>query len=446
LRFRGSLILFIILLVTGAFYYLYFLPMQERLRREEELRRHLFNIPPDEVDYIKLLVNGLEYELRKTDEGWFIMRPEELRADDVIIRKTIEKLNSGEIKKLITLDVSRLEEFGLKRPIIYALLGYRGNIAEFFFGRPSPTEEDVYVYRRGTDGIFLVSRDIADALSHDLYSLRRKEPFFFDPKRVKEIRIVRQSDIIDMRRAGNVWWMDSPLKGRCSSREVARLLEEISTVRAIEFVDHKKPDPSRFPRSASILLIGQGDNPVQIDLYYWGTTEDTGIVVYQHGLDYYARVDRDFWNEIHRDVARFRYRNLFDMSLEEIRRLEFTDKEGTLIIERRGGQWYYGPSRPDRVLVEDLLRRLLEMEAYRFTSKKDLEMGHPRMSVILSASGGKVQRLDVYDEVDTGKVGFAEGNEVKTFYAVASNLDEPVIVTDLQIGDIKGWLTKVVGR
>jgi hypothetical protein len=446
-RFKGALFLFVIFVLVGGFYFLYFLPVEKNIKKAEELKKRLFNISTERVDYIRLVVNGNEYELKKKKEGWFITKPETLLADEIIIKKMLEKLNKEKIKKLVTMDMSRLSEFGLKVPAIYALFGYEGNIVEFFLGRPNPAATDVYIYRRGMDGIFLVSKDIVTVLNHNLFSLRRKEPFLFDPARVAGIKIIKDSDTVEMRYSqGKGWIMITPNMGRCSEREVIRFLEDIRSVRAEEFYDHMQPEPERYPRNAKLVLLNRDGSEVVIDLYFWGTSIDTGIVVYQHGLDYYARTGREFWNRIHEDASIFRYRNIFEIRSDDVVKIEFIDKEDKVVISNKSGQWSYSQKILDKIVIDELLERLADIEAYRIINKRDFDRDSVTMRLAISNSDGNRQVLNVYDEVDIGKRAFSMKAELKTHYAEASNLKDPVLITNLQMMDIKDWIFKAIRK
>ena len=375
-----------------------------------------------------------------------MIKPKYLPADDAVISKIVEVLNSEKIKKVITTDITRSSEFGLKPPYIYAFFGHRGLIDEFFIGKPNPAETGVYLYKRGLDAIFLVSKDVASALSHDLYSLRSKVPFEIDRDKLSRIVIKRRKDTLDINRTTDGWFMHSPIKGRCSTKYVNKLIEDICTVHADEFFDDKKPNPERFPNKAWIELYEGPDRRILIDVYYWGTTPDTGILVYQHGLSYYARVGRDFWNSINREAPFFKYRNLFEFNPEQLIAIKLKDKDKAWIINKKDNRWLYKDRILNRQVLGEFIELLLNAEAYSVTEKtKDQNREAERFSLeLLGADNRILGMLKVYGEAPLNRYAFAGTEELKAYYAESANLKEQILITNLQIKQLKEAFMKLI--
>lgn len=445
MRFKGSVVLVLIATVIGVLYFFYLLPHQQRLKKEKELKERLFNVPVDEIDYIKIIKGKDEFELKRFDSTWMITKPKRLLADRAIISLMIDILNREKIKKVVSTDIKKAKEFGLEPPYIYAFFGHRGEIDEFFVGRPSPSGAGVYLYRRGLDAIFLVSEDVASALTHDLYSLRKKEPFVFNRDHLRRIIIRRKKDTLEFSKTSLGWFMSSPIEGRCSLKDVLKLIEDIATVRAEEFFDEGAPDPSDYPKSAKIELIEDSGRVVDIDVYFWGTSVDRGIVVYQHGLPYYARVGRDFWNILHQDASSFRYRNLFEFRPEETFRIVVKKYSETLLIEKKGEKWMYENRTLDRTMVEEFIEMLNGTEAYRLIQEKDFRRDKERFRVtVWGRQGNILGLLRVYGEAPRDSFAFSEDRQLKTYYAETANLVDKVIVTNLQMNDIYEAIKKTI--
>jgi len=444
-RFKGSVVLVLIAVVIGAFYFFYFLPHQQRIEKEKELKERLFDVPVDEIDYIKIIKGKDEFELKRDGNTWIITGPKRLLADEAIISMMIDILNREKVKKVVSTDINKAAEFGLEPPYIYAFFGHGGRIDEFFVGRPSPSGAGVYLYRRGLDAIFLVSEDVASALSHDLYSLRKKEPFVFDKDHLKRIVIRRKKDTLDLSKTSLGWFMRSPIEGRCSLRNVLKLIEDIATVRADEFFDESVPEPSDYPKSAKIELVEDSGRQITIDVYFWGTSVNRGIVVYQHGLSYYARVGRDFWNNIHQDASSFRYRNLFEFKPEEAFKIAVRKDKESLLIERKGRKWMYKDRPLDDTMVEEFMELLNGMEAYRLVEKEEFKKGKGSFSLTVWGRQGNILGvLKVYGEAPRDSFAFSEEAELKTYYAESTNLVDKVIVTNLQMNDIYEAIKKTI--
>jgi hypothetical protein len=446
-RFKGALVLFVLSLLIGGVYFLYILPAQKEAERKRQLKERIFTVSADEIDYIRLINRGQDYRLEKTANGWMLVKPKRLIADQKIISKIIEVLNKERIIKVVATDLKRMDEFGLTSPVIYAAFGHRGGLEEFFIGRPAPAKAGAYLYKKGLDGIFLVSLDVAGALNQTLYGLRKKEPFVFDETAIKKIVIERKDDRLEMVRKENGWFMLSPVKGRCSDKAVWRFIEEMKTLRADEFYDGKKPKPSDYDKSVRIKLFFDDKTEV-MDVYFWGTEYNKGLVLYQHGLDYFARTNqRDFWNSLHESAWTFRYKNLFDVNPEDVYAITGRMGEETITLKRKGNRWFSSGRKLSEDRVYAFIQMLNGIEAYGIT-EKDFIKTEKYFSLLLKDRNGKdVASLYVYGEAKIYSTSFdLERGDIKVFYAESSNLTDKCLVTNFQVEDLYKSLKKLVAE
>jgi hypothetical protein len=446
LRFKGALALFAASLLLGGVYFLYLLPEKKEAERKRELRERIFTVPPGDVDYIMLVNQGQEYELRKGTDAWMVTKPRKLYADMKIIKNMLDVLNKEKILKVVATDTDRLGEFGLMNPVIYAAFGHGGEMEEFFIGRPTPAKSGAYMYKRGLGGIFLVSLEVAGALNQGLYGLRKKEPFVFDASALNRVVIERKGGRIEMARTGSGWFMEYPYRGRCSRKAVSALVNYIGTARGDEYFDGKVPDPSDYGASARIRMFFDNKPGTVMDVYFWGTEFDRGIVLYQHGFDYFARTDqRDFWRAVNDDAGSFRYRNLFEAEPGGVREVAVKWEGKSLALKRDGGGWSSNGRRVSKERLNAFFDALNSLEAYGIVGEDGFIGGEKSFSLVMKNKDNAVTAgLHVYGESGGSTASFdSERGELKTLYAESSNLEEKVLVTNFMVEDMLEMVKKL---
>jgi hypothetical protein len=447
MRFKGALALLVISVLVGGVYFLIVLPSQREAERKKELREKIFAAEIQEIDEIRLANQGEHYKLTKEDGTWLITAPRRLLADRRIITKIVESLNEERIIKVVSTDLKRKSEFGLTMPVIYAAFGHGGKVDHFFIGPPSPAASGAYLYKGGLEGIFLVSMDVAGALNQNLYGLRRKEPFILDEALpVRKIVIERNTDTIEIHKAGTGWTVVNPLKGRGSDDDVAALIKAIRYLRADEFFDDMVPDPSDYSKTSRIRIFS-GDREIILDVHFWGTSFNEGLMVYQHGQKYSARTtQREFWNLINQGADFFQYRNLFSFDINDAYQITGNKGGERVSLQKRNGAWYFEDREITEERVTELLEKMNTLKAGGIADKKDYAGGEEYFSLVLKGARGEtVSRLSVYGETGSSNASFdPQKGKLVSFFAESSNLEYGCIVTNHQIDDLFDSLKKIV--
>jgi hypothetical protein len=400
-------------------------------------------VSPDDIDSIVLVNKGKPYELVRDSDGWIITVPRILLADMRIIRNILDVLNREKILKVVATDTGRLGEFGLKRPVLRATFRHDGESEEFLIGRKSPTESGAYMYKQGLEGVFLVSLDVPRSLNQGLYKLRRKEPFVFDHESLERIVIEKNGGSLEIAREDSGWFMESPYRGKCGEGAVSALVNSLRTVYADEFFDGKEPDPSDYGDSARITMYFDDGSESVMDVYFWGTEADKGIVLYQRGYDYFARTNqRQLWKDINADAGFFLYRTLFDVGAVEFYEIEAVAEGKTIVLKRKGDRWLYQGRGIGKGRMNEFFDMLNGLEAESIIENRDFTGGERSYSLVLKGKDGSAKAwMYAYGEARGSRIIFDSDNrEIKKHYAESSNLDKKVLVTNLMIDDLTGFM------
>jgi hypothetical protein len=438
LRFKGTIILFVLSIIVGTGYFLYLMPALKEREMIEELNSRLFRINPEQVEFLKIKNPKGVFLIVKKDEGWMIKSPRELKTDSKTINKIMNIISSGRIVKIISEDIGRINEFGLDRPGAVLLTGYGNRSDELVLGGINPSGTGIYAYARGVNAIFLVDMDAGGLAGVGLYELRSKTLFDFIPETVSGIKIVREDSLIEMRKTGTDWEIVNPVSARASNEVISDFILTIQKQRADEFYDDTIPDPASYRESMKIYMYMDDNSTTEIDVHYWGTGVGQGSVVYQHGMKYSGRLPRDFWLFLDKDVSYFRYRNIFDFAENEVYAIKVIKGADAYEVRRDGDKWMYGDSVVSDEKMLDFIWKLKEWKAEKLYGLMQVADKEITLEIVLyDKDMNKAGRLKVFGRVEGVVLGYSttEG-ETKLYYAVSDNLDGIIGISSIDLGDI----------
>jgi hypothetical protein len=438
LRFKGTLILLIISLIIGSVYLLYVLPEMREKKLIAELSSRFFHINPDEIEFLRIQNPKGVFDIARDDDGWIIKSPIVLQTDPETIQKILDTIIKGKIMKVITADIKRMSEFGLDHPRAALSIGFGGRIDELILGDTNPSGTGIYAFARGLKAIFLVGKEIVWFSDIGLYELRSKALFVFDPDIVTGIKIIKKSGEIEMVKDKNGWYMIKPFSGRADDDEIRDFLLDVLSQRAEEFYDGRVPDASDYPETIRLLFYSDKNPYKEIDVHYWGTDVKQGVVVYQKGMKYSGRLQRDFWNLINREPSYFRYRNLFDFDIADVGAIKVKKGLSGYELLRKDKGWYVGKEPVDSKIFMEFVWFLKSWKAERLLGlSSDLNRKTPILEIILvDRHDRSIGTLKVYSKIQEKVYRYSREGEYELYHAYSDNLREFCVVSSLDLKKI----------
>ncbi len=440
LKFKGTLILFSIALIVGAVYLFYFLPAAKEKKLIEGLSNRFFRVDMEQVEFLRIQNPRGVFDMVKKRKKWNIKSPIALPTDSETIPKILDIIKKGKIIKVITDDMKRAPEFGLNNPLAVLFIGYEGKIDELALGNINPSRTGIYAFTKGVNAIFLVDKKIAEALSIGLYELRSKALFTFHPETVTGIRIVRKKGEIELIKGQKGWQMVRPISGRTSEEEVTDFLLGVLNQRADEFYDDLIPNARDYRDTINLLFYSGEKLSNEIDVHYWGTGVNQGVVAYQKGMSYSGRLPRDFWNFINRDASYFRYRNLFDFDERDVSGIKVTKDLLAYELIRKGNEWQIGEKLVDRKKAMEFIWFLKAWKAERLMGPSTaLNKDKPMLEISLNGKNGKViGALRIYAKIEGEVLGYSREGTYELYNAISNNLKEICAISSLDLKKIPG--------
>jgi hypothetical protein len=230
---------------------------------------------------VVLARGGESYEIEKTKDEksatvWKLKQPKELAGRTAELSKVddlIGKLRDLQAEKLVSEKATdaEMDRFGLKSPSVKATLrelkaDKKTEDHVYLFGKETDDKVGVYGKQGDRDTVFVVKKDVLEALQADL---RDPTVLSFDPAKVKGLKLVGWKEILSSpltldleRKAAQEWVAKSPADFKLDSARVESFLAGLNNLKAVRFVGRKsaaKPEYKLEPKEGAFEVTITSD-------------------------------------------------------------------------------------------------------------------------------------------------------------------------------------------
>ena len=214
-----------------------------------ELReKTLVKFDRDKVDGVEITSGGKTLAIGKDGSDWKITKPLQTKADFGAVEGVIGRLQSAQMKSIVTTDPSPadLKKYGLDKPSATATVNLGSARATLELG--GKTEENT-IYARDTSRpmVMTVETALADDLKKGADDYRRKDIFEFRAFNASRLEFTRNGQTVAFEKTKNtgkdaqtnpdLWKRVSPGAKDVDRDKMDALLSRLSNMRAASFVD-----------------------------------------------------------------------------------------------------------------------------------------------------------------------------------------------------------------
>jgi hypothetical protein len=443
MKYKSTLILFLIAVSIGGLYFLYIKPHMEEKKLIEDFEKRFFRADTADIEFLRIDAGQGPITIHKSGKSWKITKPAEYVPDLGAIESLFKALAKGRLIKLVG-DAEELDAFGFNTVHIILSLGYSDTIDVLKIAGESPSAAGHYAFSERLGKIFLVDKEFVTAMNLKPLDLREKRLFSFQPKELGRIKIQRKSDTVKLEKRSEGWHMISPLRMKADNDDMKNLIDTFHTQKAEAFLKWR-PDLANLERKMILELDTTSGMPIgSYELYFWGTEWDKGIIVHSPGAKEASRVRRDFWVLLDGNYSNFAYRNLISMDQNEAKKISIVSGEYNFVFEKQSGRWHYESSPvPDEAMIE-LIDFLKAWKAEKLIiENRDLGKDQFILEVKYADS---TERIAVSDfnmdyEISSARMfaarkGTVKKEKVDYLYTHSSNLESAAIVSSVDIKNI----------
>ena len=222
----------------------------------------LLTIPDDAVSLIEVSRNGeVESLLTRTGE-WRIVEPFSGSADESAVLRLVDALAYAPVKdafgdkELLKLGRTRAD-FDLAPPRLSVRVRSGGQETRIGFGSFTPSKAEVYACVDGYAAVFVVPSNTLSAVDLTTERFRRRTILTVGEDNVVSMDVKRGIEFLRFKKEGDVWLMTQPTAAPAASAKVKKLLADMTSARAVDFV-WPVGASNEISQASAALLAGYG--------------------------------------------------------------------------------------------------------------------------------------------------------------------------------------------
>jgi len=264
MRFRTTLILFVLVLAIGLFIKFY---ESKRPNTQEANRRaqNVINFERDKIDGIVIQNADERIELKRSDKKWRLESPVKDLADSSVVDNLLFDLEDWKkdttiSPKEIEADKNRMSEYGVAKAKLRLKLQGPNAPPEVLFGNNAALEGKNYVRLENSKDVFLVSQSIKNQISKKPEEFRDRKLTDTVATQVVRLSIKSAAGEMELQKQADHWQIVKPLRARADDQKVNDLIAQITNSRIAQFVADDAGDLHPYglaePRGAVTIFTG----------------------------------------------------------------------------------------------------------------------------------------------------------------------------------------------
>jgi hypothetical protein len=291
-----------------------------------------------------------------------------------------------------------LAQFGLNPPLVIVELEYHsGPQRVLHLGQHNPTRSFVYAQKDGQGPVFLTRAGLWTQVQKDPFDLKDKSILSFEDSEVNGLVLKQGREIIELRKDGDGWMLEKPIRARGDQSSIEALLRRLKTSRITSFVEENPQDLTEYglhkPRLTITLTLGSEKAQKKLSI---GGEKDDQHYARDESRDPVFLISGDLVEEVNKTPFDLRDKLVLHFPREQVDRMELTSPEKTIICQKdTANQWHIvapEPSAAKSWKVASILSTLSTLKAESFVEENPQDLAKyglskPRFEAILKDQG-----------------------------------------------------------
>lgn len=345
-------------------------------------RTSLMTMPDDEISLLEVSRNGKVESVLTRTGSWRIVEPFSGSADESVVLKLLDALTYAPIedslgeKELFKLGRT-LTDFELSPPQIEVKVKSGNNETLIGFGALTPSKSSVYVSIDNMNAVFLVPSNTLEAIDVSTAQFRRRTLFTAGEESVASFDIKNGSELLRFRKEGEGWFMTLPTEGPASTGKIKKLLSDIISAKAADFIwpvgsSNEVDEVSdallasyRLDTESAVSVTIKGVDGIDRRITFGSEASEGYVYALVHSGTTIVTVDRALKDQASLGSAAFADTRLFPYEMTQVMGLSLYD-EGVscLLAKHDNGTWRMDApvsAEADSAVVESLLSSVLAL-------------------------------------------------------------------------------------
>jgi hypothetical protein len=451
MRFKGTLVLLIVVLALGAFIYFYEIKGGEQREKAKESENQIWKIEDKNIQQLDLSSGGQHVTaMRKSDKQWILTAPQTLDADSEELDRLARSTATLRRESIVEQNAHDLAKFGLNPA--QTSLKFKTKDGKDFgidFGNNNPTGSFAYASLPGQKVVFLVSSSAASSFSKKLDDLRNHSVLGFEQPEVQSLGVNSPKGVFELiKDKDDRWWFKGVEKRAADGPGVRAILNALSMGKIKEFFNESpegyatlgldKPliDVSlTYGKDKAIkhLVISleksklkkKGANPASGKEKTAGQTSSEVYLARDASRPDLFFVEKDLVEKLTKSPNDMRDKPLASVQRWDVDSIELTNTKGSFSFVKLKGEWFFGAAKKkakwDAVNgILDAMEKPVKEWIDKPGSPKEYGLDKPAIRAVLKQGGtiladcalGKSSKNGIYAQVkgdSSVKVADAEG-------------------------------------
>lgn len=205
-------------------------------------RRSLLTVPDDAVSMLEISRDGSVESVLTRTGSWRLVEPFPGSVDESVVLKLLDALAYAPLddslgdQELLKLGRTRAD-FGLENPRLCIRVRAGDTETSISFGTTTPSASGVYAAIEGVHAVFVVPSNTLAAVDVPASGFRRRTLFTSGEESVASFDVKRGTgEFMRFKRDGDGWAMVQPTEGPASAPKIKKLLTDVMSASAYDFV------------------------------------------------------------------------------------------------------------------------------------------------------------------------------------------------------------------
>jgi len=414
MKFKGTLIWALVLIVLAAFVYLYEIRGGRQRQEAAEEAGKLLPVTTGEVLELTLRRPDETVVCSRTGNGWQITEPLNTAGDRTAIERILQTLDQAEKHRTVTDSATDLSPFGLDPPrVTMEINGLEGPVGIIHLGQKNPIGSHVYARKDGQPAVYLTGIMLLTQAQTELFQLRDRRVLTFQPPEVRGLTLQRGRETIEMVQEAGDWSLKEPLQVKADNSILDNILRRLSSAQVSAYAEEAPEDlaPWGLDRPVLSVILTLGPEAAQKTLLIGDAHED-GRYARDVSRKPVFIIPEDLFEELNTGVFDLRDKAVLDFRKDRAAEVELRFDQTTIVCRQdTSGQWILAvpeSTAADRWEVEAVINTLAGLKAEEFVDPdpSDLDrygLAQPRLEAILrDQTGERLAWLRLGKETDRG--------------------------------------------
>ncbi len=472
MRWQTSVVLAVLLVLVGGFYYVYEVRLAPEREKAETRKGRVFSAEAADVTAVELKRPDDTVTLKREGDVWRLTTPIAARGNKGTVDETLTTILTAKMDREIEAKPASLGDFGLEKPAAQVSLTLKdGKQVGVDLGAKSPTGVWVYAREQGKPAVFVLPDSVLREATRPVVDFRDRTILAFERRDVTGVNIVADAETIAIEPAGDKWKITRPVALGADTTEMNDLLDKLASAKVKEFVAEAprsmQPYGLERPVKVSVLTGKDKDRATRTLLIGRTDAEKKGVYALREGESSVLLLPEEIGKLVPRNVAAIRDKQLVEFDRDRIQRVDLESPKGTVTLVKEKDRWTITAPEPlpaDQVEAGSLLTRLRELRAQaflsddasaipRFVPKATVKLtlteqgGTPTTVLLAPSSERRGGQPSAYAAVaDKGPVVLVEGKAVDELARSVNDLRDHALFSGVEPKDIKRLRVRAGGQ